>query len=100
MENIELWQSGIRPMLWGLSGMAVYVGWLVYFYRHYEPQFSAWLGRCFNVSLRLNYQGYKAIGGTGWLHRIGATVLADLLLLLLMMIPFFVLMIVWWRVFH
>jgi hypothetical protein len=100
MDNTELWQKGILPMLWGLLAMAAYVGWLVYFYRRQEPRFSAWLGRRFNVSLELNYMGYEAKGGKNWRHRAGAALVADLLLLLLVMAPFFVLMIVWWKVFH
>ncbi len=79
-------------MLWGSLSMAAYVGWLVYFYRRREPQFSAWLGRRFNVSLKLGYMGYTARGGESRRHRAGAALLADMLLLLLVTAPFFVLM--------
>jgi hypothetical protein len=100
IENTELWKNGILPMLWGLQAMALYVGWLFFFYRRKEPIFSAWLGRCFNASLELNRMGYKATEGKSWLHRTGVAILANLLLLLLVMVPFFVLMVVWWKVAH
>jgi hypothetical protein len=98
--NSDVWQNGIRPMLWALLAMAVYAGWLVYFYRRQEPRFSAWLDRCLKVCLELTRLGYEATGGEGWLHGTGAALVANVLLILLILMPFFVLVVAWWAVFH
>lgn len=84
-------------MLSGLLVMAICAGWVWYFYARCEPQYSAWLGRCLGVSLELTYRGYSATGGMGWLHRLGAVLLADASLLLLLLGPFFALLLLWWR---
>jgi hypothetical protein len=98
--NDYIWESGVRPMLWGLLAMAGYCFWLWFFYARFEPWLRPLLGWALVVQLHFNHRGYWATGGLNVLHRFFAVMLADILFFVQIIGPFFALIILWWWMNH
>jgi hypothetical protein len=88
--------KGMYATLFGLCTMALYVWWLLYFFRVLNSRLKQRVESHFSVSIDDTNEGkWDVVGTMPWYKRIGLELLQIPILVLVVMLPFSVLMTIW-----